>query len=881
MFSCEDDNQITGDVIEPDLPTYIETDMSGNGGDMAYLSDIYYDFTSSQPYSQQFYKFNNYHLSGGSHSPIEDLLDLNTYQSVYYISAESIESDENSNLYIYDSSTESYQESSYSNISSLNIDGTQSYVISDSLILTSTVFSVLDSLTWNASSNRYSFSTVQADKDTVVYYYTQNYDSVFYSTLIDTVLNNVYSDIVIVDTSEVVNRFYTKFDTIIVNQNSQEFVDPVKIKRSKTFLIKDVYVPNNGAMFRESTDCNNNYQQDDAELIASDIELMCLESGGIWTEDLDSPCNSFCSNNNTDTTMEAMCYSLFENEPRLTGHCVYNSVQDLAFCDNGNNLYDDSPEVYYDADQSGSWNLSGQDLEPWEDRNCNGIADVSASDVEQLLDPSIAGDQNACESLMGTWDSFLLVCFMDEGNGIWDDKESCYTGDGCDYKDLYKRSDAPDVLMVDYSINNSPEVLLSAYPDDIFNDCGLDNLCNEDEDGYDYGTCENGFSGNLKDCCKYYLCWDYIDGLCDYTLDDCTYNSDSDIWSENLDPAGDDFGGSGNQTEANDSWDAGESIIKDFNNDGLYSVGSSIVNKALNYSSCNNDCGGESMFIIQDSLRTVPISSFDDKVDSEVSVSSFDVIDQIEDGSGLSSIPDYLLNFNIMKTDFINTSGNQDYDYMLFVDSEAQNENGAHYIVKMIHPYYFFAPGYWNMGDVFNVSDEDFWSSLQLEKDTLMYSLNGMVIDGQTHYSSYTVDSDTANYQVHKEYVVSKSEAITSYSGAIEDCFKVVRTVTTTMLGSGLDFKLKTESYLKEGYPVVKEDVFVLWTAPPWVGDSWVPISSIEFKDSRASNLESSGFSTSKEKISLNSLKSNSDFEYKPFKTSNTMGLQRIEYPND
>jgi len=881
LFSCEEDGQITGDVIEPDLPTYIETDMSGNGGDMAYLSDIYYDFTSNQSYSQEFYKFNNYHLSGGSHNPIDDLLYLNTYQSAYYISAESIQNDEENNLYAYDVFTDSYQELSHNNISSLELEDTQPGVISDSLLLTSTVFSVLDSLTWNASSNRYSFSTVQADKDTVVYQYTQNYDLVSYSTLVDTVLNNIYSDIVVIDTNEVVDRFYTVFDTIVVNQNSQEFTDPVKIKRSKTFFINDIYVPNNGAMFRESTDCNNNYQQDDAELIASDIESICVESGGVWTDDSDNPCNSFCSNDGSDVSMDAMCYSLFLAEPRLTGHCVTNSVQNLTFCDTGNNLYDSSPEVYYDADQSGSWNLSGQDLEPWEDRNCNGVADVALSDVEQILDSSIAGNQEACESLLGTWDNFLLICFMDEGNGMWDDKESCYFGDGCNYKDLYKRSDAPDILMVDYSDNDNPEVLLSAYPNDVFNDCGSDNLCNEDEEGYDYGTCENGFSGSLRDCCKYYLCWDYTIGSCDYGLDDCVYVSDSDIWSENLDPAGDDFGGVGDQTEGNNVWDAGESIVKDFNNDGLYSFGTSITNKTLSYSICDNDCGGESMFIIQDSLRTIPISSFDDKVDSEVTVSSFDVIDQIAAGSGAGSIPNYLLNFNIMKTDFINTSGNPDYDYMLFVNPESQSENGAHYIVKMIHPYYFFAPGYWNMGDVFNVSDEDFWSSLQLEKDTLMYSLNGMVIDGQTHYSSYTVESDTANYIVHKEYVVSKSEAVTSYSGAIEDCFKVVRTVTTTMLGSGLDFKLKTESYLKEGYPIVKEDVFVLWTAPPWIGDSWVPISSIEFKDSRTSNLESSGMFTSKKNISLNSLKSNSDFEFKPFKTSNTMGLQRVEYPND
>ena len=96
------------------------------------------------------------------------------------------------------------------------------------------------------------------------------------------------------------------------------------------------------------------------------------------------------------------------------------------------------------------------------------------------------------------------------------------------------------------------------------------------------------------------------------------------------------------------------------------------------------------------------------------------------------------------------------------------------------------------------------------------------------------------------------------------------------MLGSGLDFKLKTR-ITSVSYPIVK-DVFVMDALHL---TNWVPISSIEFKDSRTSNLESSGMFTLKKNISLNSLKSNPDFEYKPFKTSNTMGLQRVEYPND
>ena len=195
-----------------------------------------------------------------------------------------------------------------------------------------------------------------------------------------------------------------------------------------------------------------------------------------------------------------------------------------------------------------------------------------------------------------------------------------------------------------------------------------DNLCNEDEEGYDYGTCENGFSGSLRDCCKYYLCWDYTSGSCDYGLTIAFMHLIQIYGLKILIQPVMIFGGVGDQTEGNNVWDAGESIVKDFNNDGLYSFGTSITNKTLSYSICDNDCGGESMFIIQDSLKTIPISSFDDKIDSEVKVSSFDVIDQIAAGSGVGSIPDYLLNFNIMKTDFINTSGNPDYDYMLFVN---------------------------------------------------------------------------------------------------------------------------------------------------------------------------------------------------------------------
>ena len=971
LFSCEDDNQITGEIIEPDLPVYVDTDMNGvQNGDSGYLGDLYYDFTSGQSYNHEFYKYNNYHLSGGSHNPSEDLLSLKTYQSIYYVPSESIESSLNDSLISYDEDTQTYEFSENSNIASLAQDSSITYNVQDSLLLTSTVFSVLDSLTWNSSSNRYSFSTVQADKDTVVFQYSQNYDSVFYSTMVDTVLNNIYADIVLIDTTETVRRSLTKYDTLSILQEDQIYTEPVKIKRSKTFAIHDIFVRNNSIMFRQSTDCNDNYQQDEAEIQIYDFKSMCQDTlNALWVEveigdESENACDSYCdcsipdhdcmydeeqtcssiTDQNFCTGSEGcdwdddfetcsgdfdissceinitesqcdndalclweqrdiseisldcssyfgdnlimydLCWNEFESNVRLTGHCAYNQIQGKTFCDTGNSLLDDTPEVYYDIDESGTWNLSGQDLEPWEDRNCNGIADIfsfSESELIGVLQPD-------CSASYGSWDNISSACFLDEGNGQWDDKESCYTGDGCDYKDLYKRSDAPDLIMVNYEDNQNPEILLSAFPDDIFNDCGSDNLCNQDEIGYNYGECNNGnnfeisFSGSLKDCCKYNECWNYSSETCDYTLENCSeFEQESDLWIENLDPAGDDFLGSGNDTEGNGVWDSGEQLIKDFNNDGFFTYGTSHVNKSLSYLSCNNNCGGETTSIVEDSLRFIPISSFEDKIESEIIVSSFNVIDQLSYNGAGDNIPAYLNDFNIMKTEFVNTSGVSDYDYMLFVNSslDDQDQNGLHYIVKLTHPYYFFAPGYWNMGDVYNVSNDDFWSSLNLEQDTLMYSLNGLVIEGQTHYSTYSVDSDTANYQVHKEYEVSKSEAITSYTGAIADCFKITRTVTTTMFGSGLDFKLKTETYLKEGFPIVKEDVFILWAAPPWSGNSWIPISSIEFKESRESDFPSSNIYTLKDRLDLNSLGVNSDFDFKPFRFSNTFGLQRIEFP--
>ena len=50
--SCENDDQITGEIIEPDQPEYVDIDLDGFGcsGDYlcAHLGDLYYNFLSDE-----------------------------------------------------------------------------------------------------------------------------------------------------------------------------------------------------------------------------------------------------------------------------------------------------------------------------------------------------------------------------------------------------------------------------------------------------------------------------------------------------------------------------------------------------------------------------------------------------------------------------------------------------------------------------------------------------------------------------------------------------------------------------------------------------------------------------------------------------------------
>ena len=146
--------------------------------------------------------------------------------------------------------------------------------------------------------------------------------------------------------------------------------------------------------------------------------------------------------------------------------------------------------------------------------------------------------QADCELNYGTWSSEGF-CYLDSGNSQYDGEETCYGDiDECSYMGLYNRGLAPDYLLVSYEDSSNPSYLTDIYPGDVYKDCGLDNKCNEEEDGFNPGACSDGFSGSQELCCKHNSCWNYNLNSCDFSLQDC-YEQNAQ-WSENLDPASDD-----------------------------------------------------------------------------------------------------------------------------------------------------------------------------------------------------------------------------------------------------------------------------------------------------------------------------------------------------
>ena len=860
-----------------------------NGSLCEYIGDVYYHFNTNQYYNEEFYYFNENHLNNSEiFNPDNDLLYRNTLDALF-VPITSIQNQDTDSLYIYDRNISDYIIISEDNFNGLTNPielNTVSIQEEDNFTLSTPTSYIINNAIWDFNSARYNVNTQSSYADTITYNYSYNYNENEYSVILDTSLYSINSDIAFFDTTHTISNNHILYDSLFVpsaslfcNQSSEIECNNIEICSWNNSLSEcTIYTPpininreykfsrytnefNDNLFFQETTDCNDNYQQDPAELTITDFESSCIES---FQLNQDDPCESTC---NLNLNMDVWCWNQFSDMQRLTARCVEN--QGLAFCDTGNNLYDIS-EFFLDANMDGHYTSAANFQEPYEDRNCNGLWDDN-SEVE--LNNISSQEQCLVESFT-TWDYYHEKCFYDTGNGRWDSAEECNNdefgqscenyGDAancdCQYIDLNTTNNTPDNLIINYVniINPIPE--LDIVPPDIFKDCGGDGLCDHSEiinGGFDVGTCiPNNYSGSEEDCCKHNFCWDYISSECDFSLIDCTFSSIDDIWTGNLDPAGDNYDpiNNPNGTENNFQWDQGEEIYQDFNNSGDYSSGTTYMTKFLPYSECylnydpyneneppiDSNCGGNTFEIMSSYFEEDTITINIPKLKANNTVESFKLIGQTNIDENETTI-NFLNKINILKnsTNELDTTSiyNTINQYMVFIDSDYQDNNGINDNIIQLSPLSNLFPSYYEPFTLYS------FDTSTIVKDTILYSYDGFIIDNQSYFSFTYHTNDTTSILVTKLYTVDEENVNLAYplvdpnnEGGnfiyeIENCLKVTTETEYTLLGQGTSHTTIKELYLKDGHTLVKEDISYRYPSMFGGLQTTVPISSIQIKE--------------------------------------------------
>ena len=88
--SCEDSGQIDGLTLEPDQDDYIGNNFNPNGQNFGHVGDLYFNMLDDSELNENFWRFNYFHLNGGSHNGPgsdgeQDILTLKSYQNTYYV----------------------------------------------------------------------------------------------------------------------------------------------------------------------------------------------------------------------------------------------------------------------------------------------------------------------------------------------------------------------------------------------------------------------------------------------------------------------------------------------------------------------------------------------------------------------------------------------------------------------------------------------------------------------------------------------------------------------------------------------------------------------------------------------------------------------------
>ena len=480
-------------------------------------------------------------------------------------------------------------------------------------------------------------------------------------------------------------------------------------------------------------------------------------------------------------------------------------------------------------------------------------------------------------------------------NGQWDDAEvtiTDYNGNGI-YEVLFEYSDnnnngeydAGDDLIQDY--NNDGVISIAYEFEEMTN-----GVWDPHEPYYDIDS-----SGT------YDLNEPYQDRNCNDKWDDSEDYVDNDNSGSYTD--GDDFTDSGNGLYD----DTEEFTLKDSDGDGefeqhLYIIGDKPDNLIVDWSDPANpevlleiglgdDVTSRWGTVYTDMIEEVDFldlkQQFVDEVDSLVTLFTREEVGHIRDAS---LAPD---DYYITKSEWTKTAGGQTerfYNYHIFHEPDHMNQ--------IIYPSYFLPVGfYFSPNDI----EDGFWHTKNLESEVLYYTYNGLLRDGEFVDTSYYDTTNVAVYFIEKSYQV-ESASVTVPAGhrsspdspasdtTFTDCFKVTQTTTMTMVGSGVDFGQRTESWLAKNKGLVKSEVHIRWTEHPYnsewtqnnsyldtLNEAWVGLNRIELTsiDIQSENGVFKKLTQPVKTVELRDIGDHPDFDFDPFHITTQSGIQTLD----
>ncbi len=252
--------------------------------------------------------------------------------------------------------------------------------------------------------------------------------------------------------------------------------------------------------------------------------------------------------------------------------------------------------------------------------------------------------------------------------------------------------------------------------------------------------------------------------------------------------------------------------------------------------------------------------------------------------------------YYITKSDWSKTSGGQTerfYNYHIF--------HKPNHLNQVSYPSYFLPVGFYFSP---NEIENGFWSKNRLESEVLYYTYYGQLRSGEAIDTSYYDTTEVAIYFIEKSYRVEADSSVVVPAGhrpnmsvpakdtTFTDCFKITQTTTMTMLGSGVDFGQRTESWLAKNIGLVKSEIYIRWTEHPYDSDytannnyldtlnqAWIGLNRLELNsvDIEQTNNVFRKLANPVHEIKLKDIGNHQDFNFDPFYINNQKGLHTID----